>query len=54
MSRHGRPLEWRAVAAELHRGRDSQVNFGPTALQTCLVSLGVKRAATWGAVCSTR
>ncbi|CAL8469555.1 g9096 [Coccomyxa elongata] len=48
VSRHGRQLEWGTVAAELHRGRDSQVNFGPTALQTCLCALGIKRASSWG------
>ncbi|EIE21484.1 hypothetical protein COCSUDRAFT_48132 [Coccomyxa subellipsoidea C-169] len=48
VSRHGRRLEWPAVAVELHRGRDSQVNFGPLALQTCLAIFGVKRAADWG------
>jgi len=35
-------VDWLAVAAELQRGRDSQVNFGPNALQACLTSLGVR------------
>lgn len=49
ISKHGRPVEWVAVAAELQRGRDSQVNFGPNALQTCLTCLGVRGIPDAGA-----